>query len=201
VLSKETSVLLVATLPLVALGQRLRPAPDAAATTGPGGTLRRLTLRRSDAVFVIPLVGFVVWQVVLVHATGTLPIYKSGGENLGIPFVGLFSGFSHYLALFPSSASVLWMAEFGVLILVTTGAALSFRAAPLEIRALWVASVLLALSAAKGIWLGDVGFRSLDDAYLMGWLVLLFRRGTLSPWAPICAGAWLAVFVELVRFI
>jgi hypothetical protein len=201
VLSKETSVLFVATLALVALWQRCRTGRDASATTELGGTLRRLTLRRSDAAFLIPLLGFAAWQVVLLDATGRLPIYKSGGENLGIPFVGVFSGFSHYLSLFPQSASVLWMAEFGVLILVTGGAALSLRGAPVEYRALWVASVVLALSTAKGIWLGDVGFRSLDDLYLTGWLILLSRRRALSPWVPICAGTWLAVFVELVRFI
>jgi hypothetical protein len=201
VLSKETSALLVATLALVTLWQRFRPAPDPSASTGRSGALRQLTLRWSDAVCVIPLAGFVIWQVVLLHATGKLPIYKSGGENLGIPFVGLLHGFSHYFSLLPSSASLLWMAEFGVLILVTGGAALSFQTAPVEIRALWVASVLLALSAGKGIWLGDVGFRSLDDVYLTGWLVLLYGRRTLSPWAAICAGTWLAVFVELVRFI
>jgi hypothetical protein len=201
VLSKETSALLVATLALVALWQRFGPARQAAATSGPGGALRQLTPRRSDAAFVIPLLGFVAWQVVLLHATGKLPIYKSGGENLGIPLVGLFSGFSHYLSLFPSTASAYWMAEFGVLLLVTVGAAFSFRSARLEYRALWVASVLLALCTAKGIWLGDVGFRSLDDLYLTGWLLLLSRRHTLSPWALIGAGTWLAVFVELVRFV
>jgi hypothetical protein len=201
VLSKETSALLVAALALVALWQRFGPARHAAATSEPGGTLRQLTPRRSDAAFIIPLLGFVAWQVVLLHATGKLPIYKSGGENLGIPLVGLFSGFSHYLSLFPSTASAFWMAEFGVLILVTGGAALSFRSARLEYRALWVVSVLLALSTAKGIWLGDVGFRSLDDVYLTGWLLLLSRRRTLSPWALIGAGTWLAVFVELVRFV
>ena len=165
VLSKETSVLLVATLALVTWWQRFWPAREASGTTGPGGTLQQLTPRRSDAALIIPLAGFVAWQVVLLHATGRLPIYKSGGENLGIPFVGLFSGFSHYLSLLPSAASVVWMAEFSVLILVTSGAALSLRGAPVEFRSLWVASVLLALSTAKGIWLGDVGFRSLDDVY------------------------------------
>ena len=188
VVSKETSVLLVATLALVALWRRFRPAPDACATTEHAGTPGQLRPRRADAVFIIPLVGFVLWQLVLLLATGKVPIYKSGGENLGVPLVGLFSGFSHYFSLFPQTAAVLWMAELGVLILVTIGAALSFRAAPIEFRALWIASVLLALSTAKGIWLGDVGFRSLDDAYLTGWLVLFYRRPTLSPWAWVCAG-------------
>ena len=55
--------------------------------------------------------------------------------------------------------------------------------------------------AATGIWLGDVGFRSLDDLYLMGWLVLLYRRGPIWPWAVLCGGAWVTVFVELVRYV
>jgi hypothetical protein len=61
--------------------------------------------------------------------------------------------------------------------------------------------VLLLLTAAAGIWLGDVGFRSLDDAYLMSWLILLYRREPIWPWALTCAGTWIVVFVELVKFI
>ena len=66
---------------------------------------------------------------------------------------------------------------------------------------LWVVSIALIFCAATGIWLGDVGFRSLDDAYLMSWLVLLHRPGRIWPWAIICLAAWVVVFVELVRFV
>ena len=59
--------------------------------------------------------------------------------------------------------------------------------------------MLLVLSAAAGIWLGEVGFRSLDDAYLLSWLVLLYRRGRIWPWSMICFATWGVVFVELVR--
>jgi hypothetical protein len=44
-----------------------------------------------------------------------------------------------------------------------------------------------------------VGFRSLDDTYIMSWLVLLHRRQSIWPWAVICFGTWCLVFVELVR--
>ena len=65
--------------------------------------------------------------------------------------------------------------------------------------------MLLALSTATGIWLGDVGFRSLDDTYLMSWVVLLFRPPlrplASSPGRSSALGTWFVVFVELVRSI
>ena len=200
--SKETSVLLVGTLALTALYLRLKEpqrepvlSPDGssagaspAGASGDGGirggigrALGRLSPRRSDLAFLIPIAGFIVWQLVLLYATGKLPIYRSGGENLGIPLVGLARGLSHYLPLFPTTGSALWLGELLVLTSVVVGGAISFRAAPVEFRALWVVSVLLALTTATGIWLGDVGFRSLDDAYLMSWLLLLYRRGPSGP--------------------
>ncbi len=217
--SKETSVLLVGTLALTALYLRLKEpqrepvlSPDGssagASPAGASGTgasaaraLGRLSPRRSDLAFLIPIAGFIVWQLVLLYATGKLPFYRSGGENLGIPLVGLARGLSHYLPLFPTTGSALWLGELLVLASVVVGGAISFRAAPVQFRALWVVSVLLALTTATGIWLGDVGFRSLDDAYLMSWLLLLYRRGPIWPWALVCAGTWFVVFVELVKFI
>ena len=82
---------------------------------------------------------------------------------------------------------------------IAVSAATSLRSAPFEFRVLWCVSMLLVLSAAAGIWLGDVGFRSLDDAYLLSWLVLLYRRGRIWPWSMICFATWGVVFVELVR--
>jgi hypothetical protein len=215
VLSKETSVLLIGTLALLAVWERFAKVPADSLSSGLGSpsssssssprpsssTLARLRPRRSDLSFLIPLTGFVLWQIVLFDATGKLPIYKSGGENLGIPLDGIVHGFSHYLSLLPSTASLLWFGELGVLLLVTIGAAITLPAAPMELRALWIVSLLLVLSTAKGIWLGDVGFRSLDDAYLTGWLVLLYRPRTIWPWAVIYFAAWIVVFVELVRFV
>jgi hypothetical protein len=197
VLSKETSVLLLGTLALVTLWTRF--SPTTASTSGPW--CRRLALRRSDMAFLLPLAGFLIWQLVLWHATGKVPIYKSGGENLGVPLLGFFRGVHHYVTLFPSTSACLWFGELGILIIVAGGASMSLRFAPRELRVLWGVSLLLLLGTATGIWLGDVGFRSLDDAYLMSWLVLFYRPGRLWPWSALCLATWGVVFVELVRFV
>ena len=232
VVSKETSVLLIGTLALAILWSRLQPertdpvgAGDGSIPSGspPGlasahlsdhSDLRdlrglhdlrgRLAPRRSELAVAIPLLGFVVWELVLWGATGKLPIYKSGQENLGTPLVGLFRGVAHYVPRLFTTASDLWVGELGILLLVVAVALLLLRAAPLEFRALLAVAVLLLLGTATGIWLGDVGFRSLDDAYLMSWLVLLYTRRPVWPQAVLavlCAVAWGAVFYELVRFI
>jgi hypothetical protein len=203
VVSKETSVLLVGALAVATLLIRLTQLTSVTTDSelaSPIG-LGRTNPRRSDLAFIIPLVGFILWQLVLLHATGTLPIYKSGGENLGVPFAGLFRGLGHYASLFPSVASGLWFTELGILIVVAAAAVRSIHLAPIGLRLLWVVSVLLVCCASTGIWMGDVGFRSLDDAYLMSWLVLLYSRKSMWPWALICGGTWLVVFVELVRYV
>jgi hypothetical protein len=72
---------------------------------------------------------------------------------------------------------------------------MSLGATAVEFGFLWVVSVVPALSAATGTWLGDVGFRNSNDAYLMSWLVLLNRRQAIWPWTLICGSTWVAVFV------
>jgi hypothetical protein len=206
VLSKETSVLLIGALLLVTLWMRIS-SRDAEGMQSDGNIstsrprVRRLSFRRSDLALILPLVGFLVWQLVLLHATGKVPIYKSGGENLGVPLLGFVRGFRHYFTVFPSTSAGLWFGELGVLIIVAVGAAKSLRFAPRELQVLWVVSLLLMVSTATGIWLGDVGFRSLDDTYLMSWLVLFYRPGRIWPWSVLCLAAWSVVFVELVRFV
>ncbi|HEY2215756.1 MAG TPA: hypothetical protein VGH31_11920 [Acidimicrobiales bacterium] len=212
VVSKETTVLLVGVLALSTLYRRRQGRPTLLATprTSADGTARpeswtRLRPRYADMAYLVPLAGFVAWEAVLFAATGKLPIYKSGGENLGLPFLGIYRGFTHYIRLVPSTASAIWFGELSVLGLLVLGAFLALRQAPFEFRVVWVFSVLLALSTTTGIWLGDVGFRSLDDTYLMSWVILLFRPARqsfgLKPWVVLCVGTWIGVSVELVRFI
>jgi hypothetical protein len=203
VVSKETAVLLVGTLAVSTVWVRARQRSQpvlAMNQTSPGGA-SGWRPRTSDLSFVIPLVGFVLWQIVLTVATGRLPIYKSGGENLGVPLVGLVHGISHYLSALPSHASAYWFGELIVLAVLAFSALVSLRYVPLELRFLFGIAVLLILSTATGIWLGDVGFRSLDDLYLLSWVVLLFQPRRLAPWAAICVITWGVVVVELVRAI
>lgn len=223
VLSKETAVLVVGTLALTSLWLRWRehssvtagrpvtagappigvaaPRATTSVMEAPGRTWKGLSWRASDVAYAIPLVGFVLWQVVLLMATGKVPIYKSGGENLGPPVVGLVHGVAHYVSAFPDTASLLWFGELTLIVVLIAAAARWRHRAPPEFRVLWVVSIILGLCAATGIWLGDVGFRSLDDIYLLCWVVLLFQRQRVWPWAVLCAGAWIVVCVELIRFI
>jgi hypothetical protein len=206
IVSKETAVLLVGTLALTTLWIRWRDGRAGVPSNSQGSTrvaLRQssLALQRSDLAYVIPAVGFVAWQLILFHSTKKLPIFESGGENLGVPLVGLAHGVVHYLSAFPSVASALWIAELGLIIMLVAGAVRLRHQAPQEFRVLWIVSAILGLSAATGIWLGDVGFRSLDDIYLTTWVVLLFQRQRLWPWAALCGIVWVVVAGELIRYI
>jgi hypothetical protein len=201
--SKETAVLLVGTLAVATLGLRWHGSPMDTHSLGQpapqGGP--RLALRRSDLAYVIPLGGFVLWQFVLLAGTGNLPIFESGGENLGVPLIGLWHGIVHYVGAFPDVAATLWLGELVVVSVLVVSAARLRRHTPAELQVMWAVTVALGLCAATGIWLGDVGFRSLDDIYLLSWVVLLFQPGKLAPWAALCGGAWCLVAVELIRYL
>ena len=197
VLSKETAVLVVGTLALTSVWMRVRRSSPA----GPADSQHGLTWQPADVAYAIPLIGFALWQVVLFIATSRVPIYKSGGENLGVPVLGLVHGFTHYATLFPSTASYLWFGELCLIIVLIIGAARWRTTVPPQIRVLWVVTIILGLCTATGIWLGDVGFRSLDDIYLLCWIVLLYQRARIWPLAAACAGAWVVVAVELIRYI
>jgi len=72
---------------------------------------------------------------------------------------------------------------------------------PLHERLLWIGAVVLVLCLARGIWLGNVGFRSFDDVFLMSWVLILGTRRHPVWLAAIVAGTWLVVAVQLVRFL
>jgi hypothetical protein len=203
ILSKETAVLVVGTLALTTIWIRWRGLQPGGRSLNPveGTHAVRVALRRSDLAFAIPAVGFVAWQSVLLAVTGKLPIFESGGENLSAPFVGLFHGVVHYLTALPSVASFIWLGELGVMAILAVSAGWVRRHAPVELQVTWGISVFLGLCAAPGIWLGDVGFRSLDDIYLFSWVILLLQPRRVVPWAALCVMTWCAVAVELVRYI
>ena len=190
VLTKETATYVVVIL---------------AATRLIGWALRRdrRPLVAADMAWIISVLGFLAWQAVVRADVGVIPLRQSGQANLGLPFVGLVDGFRHYVSAFPSVASSLWMVEFAVIVTlaVAAGTCLRRTSAPLHERVVWVAVVILAIATARGIWLGDVGFRSLDDLYLFSWIILLSSPRRLWPLASLTAAVWMAVAVELVLYL
>lgn len=160
-------------------------------------------LTGADVAWVVPLVGFAGWQLVVFSVTGHLPLRSSGQANLGLPFEGVIDGFRLHVSGLPSTASAIWFVELAAFIVITVMAGLSLRSssAPLHERLAWVAVVVLAVSTARGIWLGDVGFRSLDAVYLFSWLVLLGTSRRLLPLGGMVGLVWLGVAVELILYI
>jgi len=205
VLSRETALLVVAILAVERLGAFLRQrfgagragsaalgreAPDTAGTT-------------PAIVWALPAVAFISWQVVARLAIGSWPLLTSGQHNLDFPFAGLVQGFQHYVGKLPSTSALLWFGELFILAAVVVAAAFALRTttARLYERAAWIAYGIVAVTLAPGIWLGDVGFRSLDDLYVFSCIVLLSSRQRLTGPAVLVAGSWVVVAVELIRFI
>jgi hypothetical protein len=205
VLSRETALIVVA---LLALERPLASALSRAGATRLGSSVAPMqsTPEASPTplgTWLVPAVVFVAWQVVARSATGSWPLLTSGQHNLDFPFAGFEQGLRHYLGTLPSTSALLWFGELGILLVVVGAAALALRTttARLYERAAWLAYGVLALTLAPGIWLGDVGFRSLDDIYVFSCVILLSSRQRLTVPAVLVAGGWVVVAVELVRFI
>jgi len=205
VLSRETALLVIALLalegPVCSLRARL-----GARGAGPGPPLAPLSggPRATPAcAWLVPAAAFVGWQLAVRAATGSWPLLTSGQHNLDLPLVGLVRGLRHYLGRLPSTGALLWFAELAILAVVVVWAAraLPTTTARLYERAAWVLYGIVDLSLAPGIWLGDVGFRSLDDLYVFSCIILLSSRRRLTVPAVLVAGSWVVVAVELVRFI
>ncbi len=161
---------------------------------------RRQPVTAVDLAWGLPILGFFIWQAVVLAVTGSVPILSSGNSNLGPPFVGLGHGMHQYLTGLPARPSIIWVGELVVLVSLTVAAALSIRrsSAPVHERWAWAAVVFLAICAANGIWVGDVGFRSLDGVYLFSWLVLLGTPRRLGPLSGVVGVTWVLVAFELI---
>lgn len=205
VLTRETALLVIALLalerPLAAtrgwiVARRARSVPLRASTVDATRTTRGVS-------WILPGAVFMTWQLIARLATGSWPLLTSGQNNLDFPFAGFVQGVRHYLDRLPSTAALLWFGELFVLVVVVVAAALALRTttARLYERAAWLAYGVVAATLAPGIWLGDVGFRSLDDLYVFSCIVLLSSPRRLTVPAVLVAGSWTVVAVELIRFI
>ena len=159
--------------------------------------------RWPDAAWAVPSAAFIGWQLALRVGTGSFPVRASGNDNSGIPLVGVADGLVNHIEHVASISSLLWLGELGILAFMVAMAACSLRSstAPLHEKLAWALAVLLSLSLAKNIWMGNVGFRSLDDLYLLSGVLVLSSRIRLDLLGPAATTAWAVVAVELVLFI
>jgi len=156
-----------------------------------------------DLAWIVPLLVFGAWEGAVDAKVGVLPLMASRTSNVGVPVLGITRGVTHYLGLLPSGAALLWFGELTLLGIIGVMAACALRSteARLHERLAWIGYGVLTISLAPSIWLGDVGFRSLDDFFLFSWVVLICSRRRLGIPGGLVALAWLVVCVELVLYI
>lgn len=197
-LTRETAMVTVGCVAATWMVRRVGGHPKQPPDGPPAGhaELRAVT-------WVLPTLAFGGLQVALLTGAGRLTLLRSGQKNLGPPLAGLADGIAHYVGHLPAVASLLWVGELAVLVTVVAlaGTVVARDGPPVHERMAWAALCLLAVVLASGIWLGDVGFRSLDDLYVVSGVVLLASPRRIELPAAMVATAWLVVAVELVRFI
>lgn len=208
VLSKETVVLPVAVLGFLRIGEVIRlwsPSCAGSRDVGSDYPVADSHFGAPDVAWILPGFVYLSWQLLVLGTIGHLPILSSSQHNLGVPFVGIVDAARQYVSAIPQTASLLWCGELGVLLWVTTSAArawYSSTALRFE-RFAWIVFVVLVLSLASGIWNGDVGFRSLDELYLFGCVVLLGARDRRPLGAlliGVLSATWVVVAGELILF-
>lgn len=203
VLGRETAMGLVGVLAIVDVAGR---APPLASWLRRHGRLLDENGPGLTWAWVVPALAFTGWQLLVKIETGSVPLLDSGRANLGLPFVGFVHAVGHYLASFGHRSSLLW---FGCLFVLVVVVALGARAlvgssAPGYERLAWGLFLVVSLCLSQVIWDGNVGFRSLDDVYVMSCVLLLTsdwlgssRATRLLP--VLSTGAWLVAAAALVK--
>jgi len=208
-LGRETAMLFVAVIALTRVVGWVRFAwgRRASAAAPVVGDLTRSGPGLDDASWLLPSATFAAWQLLVAARTGSIPILSSGASNAGLPLVGLVDGLRYRVSLLPSAVSILWCVEFVALFTVVVCAGLVFFStrALLHERIAWVAYTLFSLSLSSQVWMGRVGFRSLDEWFLFSWVLLLFSpvrmRAAMRVPMLVVAGTWSLVFLQLVLHI
>ena len=150
-----------------------------------------------------PLAAFVLWQVVVRNSAGHNALKSDVAGNLSIPFRAMAYGLLTHMEHPFETANLVWLLQLVALAIVVATALtkLRSRSIPLFVRISLVAMALLSVSLSSEIWSNNSNFRSLDLAWLLGWLALIFDTGGLPKWWPaaiiptLFTGALLVVFV------
>ena len=149
---------------------------------------------RTNLAWVVPVLVAVGWQVVLRHSVGSFPILQSANNNVGPPFVGLFSsvttwftGGTHGLV----KGALFCLQLVGGLVLIVVAIFRRGARYPAEVLACAVATTLV-LCGTSFTW-PMFDFRTATDAMALAWLVVLDRanvkelRLLVAIMAPIVA--------------
>ncbi len=163
-LTRETVLVVPASIAIIRLAQMAR---------------RRARPGTDDLTWVVPMATFAGWQLVVLAATGKLPLFADGSRNVGTPFAAaihaVLHNFGHITTSHLSQLDV-WLLEFTTLAILAVAALLSLRATtvPAHERLAFVLYLAEVCVLTPTIWSGyKADFRSFIEAYLLAVIILL----------------------------
>ena len=165
------------------------------------GALRGRSEWSSRGLFIaaaIPSVAFFAWQGVVRAQSGHFVLTGFAESNLGVPFGQLILGIVTRLRSPPNAGYVLWFIQF---VVVASLVLVRRSAAPLWVEISLVATLILMVSLTGGERTGDADLRSIDQLWLLSWLVLFKApRLGLARWSPLVL-IWVITSGQLALFI
>jgi hypothetical protein len=150
----------------------------------------------ADLPWALPLAAFAMWQAVLWHATGRLPLAAAGGTNLVPPFWDMIPGLVGWATGDLGRIHAVAPLQLAVAVALVVAAARAARTiSPPErftVTALALATVA-GTCLARSIWRDPSDLRHLVDVSVLSWVVLLAANRPVPRWAPwATALVWLA---------
>jgi len=153
--------------------------------------------------FVIPVFSYCLWQIFLFLQWHHFPVF-SGGNQLGLPFVGLINFVLSNLSLNTLIqgfflGELLFVIFFALCVVCSLNSTTAWK----HEKYSWIAYGALMVILADTIWLEDWGFlRALADFYILGWVIILssesIGRIPVFAWS---LSIWLAVFCMKIYFV
>jgi hypothetical protein len=184
-LTKETALLVV----VAALIVWLREAWQATEATTVKGR-----------VLLVPLLGYLLWQLLLMYQWGQLPMH-AGGANLGLPLLGVGALFWSTLS-FATPSQRLWFAElvFFMIFAGLVGFSLRSSTATSYEKLAWLLYALLIAVLTRAVWVEDWAFlRVLSEFYVLGALIMISTAGQGKMLLFLgTVGLWVFLFVDIL---
>jgi hypothetical protein len=162
---------------------------------------------RDDLAWAIPTAVFVVWEVVVKAATGSIPLLADGGRNAGTPFIAPLQAFKSNLAHINThqfDQYDLWFLEIAILALFALAALASLRStsAPVHERLAFVLYLVEICVVTPSTWSSlDADLRSFIEVYLLAVIILLGtpRRSLGARLLPTLAALTLPALIVVTQ--
>lgn len=146
----------------------------------------------------VPLVSFVVWQIVLWRIWGEVPIFLDSQLNIGLPLKGLIEGISHWRSV--DYYNFIELAFVGVT-LVTALVTIKKSAAQASVKYSWLIGLLIFLIWGAVLWSEDVTFmRAFTELFFLSYLLILgSKRDVKLAYISVLSVLFMVVFY--LRFV